>query len=1311
MNSPATPLRINVVYHVSPNGRDDWPGTPEQPFASPAAALAASRAGAGVPRSLRLHGGAYYDVSLALGPQDSLLTIEAAAGETPILYGGRRVIGWQREGGHLFAVPLAGVREGTWDFRMLSVNGRFAPRARIGPFTHRSTFDVPWMSTTGGGWKRKPTEEELTILIYQPGDLGPELDIRNAELTVYHQWDESVVGLKSLDAATQTLRFSNPSGHPPGAFGGWTAKAKTYVVWNVREGLTEPGQWCLDRTAGKLVYWPLPGEDMEAVDVIAPTTGTVIRIAGEKENPATRIILRGLTVAVTTTPLIAGGFGAGLFGGAVSAVHAADCEFVGLTVMNAGGQGIKVEQGKRVRIEGCETRATGAGGISCFKTDDSVIEACHVHHNGRSYPSAIGVWVTGANNRIAWNEIHHTTYSGIDASGSGSRFEQNLIYDVMQTLNDGAAIYVTFCKDFVIRGNVVRGASGTLAHAYYLDEQAENCVVEDNLAVNTRWPSHNHMARRCIIRRNVFVDSGPAKLTFMKCQGFTIEENVIVAGEEIVISAPADGIAAMPRNVFFSGVGKIEREILADYSGAGRAPLELAEGSVCADPLFMDVGAGDYRYRPGSPAGKLGLEPIPIRLAGRPVSPPAGKLEFHVSPSGNDAWSGTLPDMNPARTDGPFATLEAARDAIRRLKGMGPLPTGGVTVWIHGGAYVRTAPFELTVNDSGTTDAPIVYRAWQNEPARLLGGRRLEPAAFTPVTDARVLARLAPAARDRIVQCDLRAQGVTDFGTFASRGFGRKTVPAHLELFINDRPMTVAQWPDAGQFAVITGYTKPLSNEWGSEAGDLTGGFTYEGDRPQQWAPSDNIWVHGYWAYDWANSYERVRRLDPAARVVETDAPHGLYYFHKKQRFYFLNVLEELDQPGEYYVDRDAGLLYVWPPAPLDGADILVSVLAGPLVSLRDASHVVVRDLILEAGRGDGLCVTGGEGVLVAGCTIRNCGNWAVKIEGGLRHTVTGCELTGVGDGGVSVNGGDRATLTPCGHAVLNNHIHHFARWSRCYVAGVGASGVGMRFANNLIHDAPHNAILFWGNDFLIENNEIHRVCLETGDAGAIYIGRDFTFRGNVIRRNFIHHMGGVGMGSIAIYMDDCVSGTQIVENIMWACQYGLLLGGGRDFVVENNIFVECRPAIHADARGVDPNPVWQNMVNTTMKKSLDAMRHHEPPYSTRHPEIAAVDRYYAAGKGVPPENNRVARNIAWRCETWISETWPKGASNGIEEQDNLVGEDPRIVNLETREWGLRPDSPALKLGFKPIPIETIGLVVDEYRSPARVPGGLTTAP
>jgi parallel beta-helix repeat protein len=663
-------------------------------------------------------------------------------------------------------------------------------------------------------------------------------------------------------------------------------------------------------------------------------------------------------------------------------------------------------------------------------------------------------------------------------------------------------------------------------------------------------------------------------------------------------------------------------------------------------------------------------------------------VELHIDPTGQDD--------NPGSRIRPLATLKGARERLRAMKRDGTLPPDGASVTLHAGIYRLDESFVLSEEDSGTVHGPIVYRAGVGETVRLLGGRRLEADAFTPVTAPAILSRLAPAAREKVVQADLLARGVTDFGGFSSRGFNRKTKPAHLELFFNDRPMTVAQWPDAGQFAAITGGLKPIIDEWGNETGDLSGGFTYAGDRPRRWAPSEDIWVHGYWAYDWANSYEHVRRLDPVAGEVETDEPYGNYSFRKQQRFYFLNVLEELDQPGEYYVDRTTGILYFWPPAPLADGETLISELSVPLVSLQDVSHVEFRDLTLEAGRGCGIQATGGCGLIIAGCVFRNLGTWAVNITGGEQHFVAGCDIYGTGDGGINIMGGDRKTLTPCRHAVLNNHIHHFARWSRCYAAGINARGVGMRIANNLIHDAPHIAIMFNGNEFLIEDNEIYRVCLETGDAGAIYTGRDYTFRGNIVRRNFIHHMGGVGIGSMAIYMDDCVSGTHIVQNILQECMYGIMLGGGRDFVVENNIFVNCRPAVAPDARGVNPNPVWQKMVNVAMRASLDAMRHHESPYSERYPEIAGVDRHLAGGKGVPPENNRLERNIC--CGgTWIKEGGPPGVPT-VAVKDNLLDADPGFTDPEFGVFSLRPDSPAWALGFKPIPMDRIGLIRDRYR-------------
>ncbi len=659
--------------------------------------------------------------------------------------------------------------------------------------------------------------------------------------------------------------------------------------------------------------------------------------------------------------------------------------------------------------------------------------------------------------------------------------------------------------------------------------------------------------------------------------------------------------------------------------------------------------------------------------------------DFFVCPQGQDA--------NPGTEDKPFATLEAARDAIRTLK-VNPLPAGGVTVWLTGGDYHRTKTFELTAVDSGTPESPIVYRAVGKQTVRILGGRPIS--GLAPVDDPSILSRFNEKARGNILFVDLKAVGINDYGQHRSRGFGRPTVPSHMELFYAGKPMTLARWPNEGQFEKIASIPQETArgDDHGGKIGDLQAGFHYAGDRPKQWISLDNIWVHGYWAWDWANSYEKIESIDLEHRLVKTLSPHGLYGFRPGQRFYFLNILEELDQPGEYFVDLTSGRLYFWPPADSASGENLVSLLENPMISIKDASNLTFEGLIFEAARGTALTVDGGEKNTIAGCIFRQIGNYAIQIQGGRHHTVVSCDIAHTGDGGVSLSGGDRQTLAPSGHAVLNCHFHHQGRWSKCYVPSVLASGVGIRIANNLIHDHPHCAILYSGNDHIIEFNEIHHIALETGDVGAIYSGRDWTYRGNVIRHNFIHETGGVGMGSMGVYMDDCVSGTEIVGNIFYRVTRAAFLGGGRDHRVINNIFVDCSPAVALDGRGMDTSPVWHNMVADFMKKRLS-----EVPaelYRTRYPALNDLDKYYASDSRFPPEGNVVARNICIGGQ-WLSVGW-NATESLLELKDNYLGKMDDLIAADKTDFRPKPDCPAFKSGFESIPVEKIGLQSDSYR-------------
>jgi len=671
-------------------------------------------------------------------------------------------------------------------------------------------------------------------------------------------------------------------------------------------------------------------------------------------------------------------------------------------------------------------------------------------------------------------------------------------------------------------------------------------------------------------------------------------------------------------------------------------------------------------------------------------------IEIYVAVNGNDTHRGSRKQ--------PFATLTRARDVLRALP---VAERAGSTVWIGGGDYSLTETLRLSNRDGGRPEAPVTWRAMQDERVRLLGGQTLT--GFTPVKDPVVRERLSPAARRHVRQVDLKALGLGRLSPMRSRGFGRPITTGHVELFVDGEPQTVARWPNADAedpFVRIAGYPegKGRDDGHGTDLGILKEGFFYEGDRPRRWATTDDAWIHGYWAYDWANSYERIASIDVEAHRIKTRAPHGNYGYRPGNRIYFLNILEELDAPGEYFVDRAAGILYLWPPKPLKGTEVTLSLLESPLVALGGARHVVLRDLELTATRGHAITVKGGRECLVAGCRISNTGNYGVFIDGGTDHGVQSCEIWNNGDGGVHLAGGDRKSITPCRHFVHNCHLHHQARWSRCYYPAVNLEGVGTRVSHNWIHDHPHCAILFWGNDHLIEYNEVHDVCYETGDVGAIYTGRDWTFRDNVIRYNYMHDIHGPGEGeALVFYLDDCVSGITVFGNLVVNTQAAIGIGGGRDCLVENNVFVDTHPAIGIDARGLDKNSVWANNVKG-LAQSLRAMDHHNPPYSERYPELKQIDRWVAAGTGVPPEGNRFLRNL-FVSGQWLRIFW-YAQEELIDIRDNwLVPEDgdPGWIDPQDpgrADWALRDDAQILRVtGFQQLPLERIGLRRDEYRT------------
>ncbi len=666
-------------------------------------------------------------------------------------------------------------------------------------------------------------------------------------------------------------------------------------------------------------------------------------------------------------------------------------------------------------------------------------------------------------------------------------------------------------------------------------------------------------------------------------------------------------------------------------------------------------------------------------------------------------------------------SLAKAKAEIRGMKAEGPLPEGGVTVELASGVYRLDSTLELGKQDSGTAAAPIVYKAAKGADVWISGGVTVAPEKFKTTTDAAVLKRLPEVARGKVVQVDLAAVGISDYikelpDKFS--GFTRNE-PQLTQVFCNGRQMQWARWPNQG-FAKFEEIVDP-----GSGLRDYVarrekrfrpGVFSYSGNRPERWDVKRGVWMMGFWARAYLCSVVRAGEIDTAKKQItwKTDLPFGLDTWGAN-RWYGLKLLEELDTPGEGYSDRQTGTLYFWAPEPSGRCSVMLTQLKTPLVQATGAEHITFRNIGFEGGRGDAVVISKGRGVQLIGCEIRNMARTAVTINGGFDHKIIGCDIHHVGYSGVEFSGGDRKTLTPANHEVVNCHIHHTNTVKRTHASPIKMRGVGLRLAHNLIHHAPHSAVFYGGNDLTMEYNDIYWCHYETAEGGVFYAGYNWTYRGNRIEHNYIHHINdsldGSPTGVNVVHLDDCVSGTTFRGNVVYRVGRGVSMCGGPWNVVDNNLFIDCQIGASCSARGLawwtwtrhpdgtvtgrDKRASHGYSTNNGLLKRLEQVPWNKAPY-TKYPhmsELLSVDPI-GAPWWCAITNNIAINGPLVRVAKNVKPEWVKVDDNW----DSIELGDPGIVAPYGGDYRLKPDAPARQIGFKPIPLEKIGLVNDGTR-------------
>ncbi len=531
-------------------------------------------------------------------------------------------------------------------------------------------------------------------------------------------------------------------------------------------------------------------------------------------------------------------------------------------------------------------------------------------------------------------------------------------------------------------------------------------------------------------------------------------------------------------------------------------------------------------------------------------------------------------DSNDGSKQAPFKTIQKAKDAVRTLIREGKLPEGGAKVYLREGTYYMYDSLVFGLEDSGTENGKITYTAYPGENVRLSGGKPIEQSWFRPINEEEKTHIIDQNAAAKVMVADLRANGVTEYGVLNTRGYHYFNKGQYMaaELIVNGENQTLARYPNAGTIPVDN---KNLLPE------ELS--FKYENDRPSSWAKAKDVWICGTLSINYENNYYPVDKIDTVAKKIKLK--EGKIKTYYTNGWYFAeNLLEEMDQVGEYYIDREAGKLYYLPPEDFNSKEYTVelSTIGKPIFYFNGAKNIAVTNMTIEGGRGyaalgttkdyqmmtygefliknnitnpivfdpnsthfyrlanpsnypeaqvfpghiwDGFLDEGSgvEGIEFRSCQIRNFGQGGLIFRG-TKIKIEDNEIKNIGGTGVFMTGGDYETLTSSENTIINNEIHRVGYQHRAYNPAIALQGVGCRVAYNDVYDGPHCILNFGGNDHIFEYNKIHDAVKECLDMDAIYTRNEISpqRRGTVFRNNYIHNLGIYPVGQYTKQFNVC---------------------------------------------------------------------------------------------------------------------------------------------------------------------------------------------
>ena len=452
-----------------------------------------------------------------------------------------------------------------------------------------------------------------------------------------------------------------------------------------------------------------------------------------------------------------------------------------------------------------------------------------------------------------------------------------------------------------------------------------------------------------------------------------------------------------------------------------------------------------------------------------------------------------------------------------------------------------------------------------------------------PVSDAAVRSRLDANVADKVLELDLSHFGIAPKPAFAKELI---SYSSHSDdqmarvpplLFADGRPMRISRWPNRG-WAEVDGivaagtylrgaYCDPPQSKASRTKLPV---FRYSGERPERWLKAPQVVLHGFWGYDWTDSYARAGKIDVAAKTIELR--HNLTFGLRegnpsKRRWRAMNLVEEIDEPGEYAVDQQAAKMYILPPEGKVERYSISFDASRTLFRPDGISDVEFRDIVFEESAGMAVVMENCTNVVFRNCTFRNLLREAVVIGEGCRDcALLDCTIENIGVHAIVVRGGDGRTLERGDNAIEGCRISRSGFYPFVNVFAMELHGVGNAVRNCDICDIGSGAIEAHGNFLAVECNVISNVCYAIDDGGAYYQGRAPFLRGNELRRNLWVDIGSkMGQGSCAVYFDDGDGGNLVARDRFVRCGHpgragfgSVMSHGGYGNYVRDCEFIDC---------------------------------------------------------------------------------------------------------------------------------------------------------